>query len=206
MDQYVSVPPAPELNITGDVTVCLWAKRTVFGDTRVRLINQGGGSIDGVDVPKAYGLFFGSSEFPPYDAGNFATVDFEDEGGEHEYLVSSTPTDGEFHHHAFVRQGNTQTLFFDGEIVASASFTRTVGDTTDLPLVIGNIYQVPETGDFAFGGIIDEVQVYNRALSDSEVQRIFDADDPDAVHQVTVRATFKAGERTASVNVEVAGD
>ena len=197
VSQYIRVPPAPALNITGDVTVSLWAKRTVFSDVRVRLIHKGAAVVDGVDSPTAYGLLFA--------AGNIATVEFEDSGGINEYLSSSIATDGEFHQHAFVRMGNTQTLFFDGEIVASASFTRQVGDTAGLPLVIGNFHWVPEDTGWVFGGLIDEVRVYDRALLDAEVRRLFEIESPEG-HQVTVQATYKNSVRTATVDVNPMAD
>lgn len=206
VDQYITVQPSAELNITGDVTVSLWAKRTVFGNTRVRLINQGGGRVYGVDVPTAYGLFFGSPASGPLGPGNFASVDFEVAGGSNQYLVSSVATDAEFHHHAFVRKGNVQTLFFDGEIVASATFTGTPGDTTGLPLVIGNLYNPDDPIGLSFGGIIDEVRIYNEALLGLEIKAVFDSENPNAKHEVTVRATYKNSVRTTTVDVNVAAD
>ena len=206
VDQYITVQPSAELNITGDVTVSLWVKRTVIAYARVRLINQGGGLVNGVDVPTAYGLFFGSPASGPLGPGNFASMEFETADGSNQYLVSSVATDAEFHHHAFVRKGNVQTLFFDGEIVASATFTGTPGDTAGLPLVIGNLHNPDDPAGLSFGGIIDEVRIYNEALLDSEIKAVFDSENPNAQHEVTVRATYKNSVRTTTVDVNVAAD
>jgi len=51
-----------------------------------------------------------------------------------------------------------------------------------------------------FTGILDEVLMYNRALSDSEVRSLFDAEFPEG-HKVTVRATYKNSVRTTTVAV-----
>ena len=52
-----------------------------------------------------------------------------------------------------------------------------------------------------FGGIIDEVQVFNRALSDDEIAVIYNATQPDAQSAVTVRASYKNSQRSAIVVV-----
>ena len=97
-------------------------------------------------------------------------------------------------------------MFFDGEVVASATFSGTPGDTAGLPLVIGNMHFPDNPFQLSFGGLIDEVRVYNQALLESEVRAIFDSENPDAQHRVTVRATYKNRAVTATVDVKMAAD
>lgn len=205
VDQYISIGPAPELNITGDVTVSLWANRTKFAETRDKLISQGGAQVDGVDVPTAYMLFYGNDKpAPPPVPGNYVSAAFERADGSDIPLISSIATGTGFHHHVYVRNGSQHVLFLDGEIVAIGTFTGTPGDTAGLPLFIGNRILLRRDGSQntigTFGGIIDEIRIYNRALLDSEVKRLFDIESPEG-HQVTVQATFKNSVRTATVDI-----
>ena len=65
----------------------------------------------------------------------------------------------------------------DGSQVAGASFTGSPGDTSGLPLTIGALRHDPApTGFFQhFAGIIDEVEIFDRALNAAEIKAIFDA-------------------------------
>ena len=55
--------------------------------------------------------------------------------------------------------------------------TADVVDTSGVPLGIGAIRddRSPTLFSSYFGGIIDEVEIFNRALSDAEIRAIFDA-------------------------------
>ena len=55
-DDFVLVSPAANLDITGDVTVDLWARRTTFGPPAT-LVSQGAGFIP-FDAPSVYLLRF----------------------------------------------------------------------------------------------------------------------------------------------------
>ena len=164
---FVLVPDSPNLNITSDVTVDLWAKRSGTGTSY--LVSKGAGAIEGVDVPSAYEIRF--------NADNRIRALFERANGSNVQLIGPTPTDTAFHHYAYVRGGDNHKLFIDGVVVTAAAFTGTPGDTSGLPLVIGALRSdFDPTGFFGhFAGIIDEVEVFNRALSDAEIKAIFEA-------------------------------
>ena len=165
---FVLVPDSAELNITGDVTVDLWARRTVFGVEQY-MITKGGAAVGGIDVPSLYNLFFVAND-------NLLAL-FERADGSNLVLTGPAVTDTNFHHYAYVRSGDTHKLFMDGDVVASGNFTGSPGDTSGLPLVIGAIRWDPDPPGFVghFGGVIDEVEVFDRALSDAEVRAIYDA-------------------------------
>ena len=65
----------------------------------------------------------------------------------------------------------------DGVIVALGYFTGNPGDTEAISLVIGARPDDRCPTDFCdhFGGLIDEVEIYNRALSVEEIQAIYQA-------------------------------
>ena len=163
----VLVADNANLNITGDVTIDLWARRTVLGGGNRYMVFKGAGAIAGSDVPTVYALGFRSDNklFGIFERANASNVD----------ITGPTVADLLFHHYAYVRVGNTHKLFMDGLEVKSATFTGSPGDTSGLPLVIGAVREDPGGFIRYFGGIIDEVEVFNRALSAAEIKSIFDA-------------------------------
>ena len=117
----VLVPDSANLNITGAVTVDLWAKRTGFG-TREIMVAKGAASVDGVGVgPSVYLLRF---------VDNRLAAGFGQSDGSNVGLLGPAVTDSKFHHYAYVRNGNTHKLFMDGVVVAEDTFTGVPGDTS----------------------------------------------------------------------------
>jgi hypothetical protein len=69
-----------------------------------------------------------------------------------------------------VWNGQSLKVYYNGNLVGSQSYTGRVGITTQ-PVSIGSII----TTQFPFEGLIDEVRIYNRALSDSEIKSLYEA-------------------------------
>lgn len=198
VDDRVVVPPTDNLNITGDITVHLWARLTVLGTDRFGLlVSKGAGLIGDVRAPLVFSLFFNRNDVIR------ASFRMADEPTTR--LFGPTVTDTEFHHYAYVRSGDFHKLFFDGEPVAGETFTGTPGDTSGLPLVIGAFRtDADPTGfNFHFAGIIDEVKVFDRALSDAEIRDAFDLAGPEGTFEVTVRASYRNSQQSTSVTVTV---
>lgn len=78
--------------------------------------------------------------------------------------TSETLPVGEWQHIAVTCDGTTATMYRDGVKVNSGDFT--LGSQTDAGLQIGSGYI---SGGGPFNGALDEVMLYNRALSDLEV-------------------------------------
>jgi hypothetical protein len=84
-------------------------------------------------------------------------------------LVPFNPTVGQWYHLAVVRSGFSYTIFING--VASGSATDSdVIPTPNAPLTIGEAEQIG-----FLHGRMDELTIYNRALSAGEVQAIYNA-------------------------------
>jgi alpha-tubulin suppressor-like RCC1 family protein len=83
--------------------------------------------------------------------------------------------DGVFHHVAFVRQGTNGTLYIDGTFEASGSTPGVTYLNTSGDLVIGRSACVGVDGTQYFTGQLDEITVYQQALSLSQVQAIYSA-------------------------------
>jgi len=81
---------------------------------------------------------------------------------------TTTVDDDAWHHVALTRAGNTYRIYVDGRLESTAS-----GSTASISQVleIGGLYS-----NWQFKGLIDELTLYNRALTDSEIQGICSAE------------------------------
>lgn len=93
----------------------------------------------------------------------------------------SIPTfisDGAWHHVAFAREGNMGRLYVDSMLIDTREYPEGPLDIGPRGLMIGQ-EQDCLAGCFqteqALDGRVDEVAVYGRALSDSEIRMVFDA-------------------------------
>jgi len=90
--------------------------------------------------------------------------------------------DGAWHHIAFAREGSTVRLYIDGVLLDSGTFPVGSLDIRPGGMVLGQD-QDCVGGCFdpnqAFDGLIDELEIFNRALEAWEIQAIFDAGSAD---------------------------
>ena len=70
-------------------------------------------------------------------------------------------------HYAWVYDGSQVILYLDGEVVGTAAATAGPITSMDTPFAIG---QLISPWDFNYGGRIDEVSVWSKGLSQSEIQ------------------------------------
>ncbi len=133
------------------------------------------------------------------------------DGTTHQFIGNNiTLNASEWHHVAFSFDdaNDTQTLFIDGEIVATSNYTQSVAWTGWFPqTTVGTHAQLSES-NFDFQGQIDEARVYTRSLSPHEIAALAaDSDSASASLAVTVTAvndaptiTSDGGAAAASVN------
>ena len=160
-NQYVRVPDDPSLRFgpSSPITIELWVYRTSASQTqhfigkRVTCGAAADGTyqmgVDFVDTPGC-GLFFGPAGAPAVCSG----VD----------LPMNTWT-----HLVGTFDGSTQRLYMNGHQIGSIN--APLGQANNAPLLIGNTSE--SCGNRGTGGSIDEVALYNRALSQSEISSIY---------------------------------
>lgn len=162
---FVTMGNPPALNLTGNqVTISGWINPRInttailFGKTHFGandyLMVYGRGLASMVNVNGAEFTVLGYSDFP--SKGNL-------------YV----PRTGEWTHVAMTYDGSTISLYANGKIVGQVPCSGAIS-RHDVPFNIGG--RANDEGTGKFNGLIDEVQVFNRALSADEIQIIFEAD------------------------------
>lgn len=100
----------------------------------------------------------------------------------------NTLVPGEWKHLVFIHDGTNDKIFMNGALVASKAVAGTMNSTTK-PFGIG--YNAVDGGNW-FDGQIDEVQVYNYALSNADVTNLYTAQNtfPGAVTDLVAEYKF----------------
>ena len=156
---YVLVQSSPSLNPTQEITIAAWINPSWTGNNRI--LQK---STEGSDTQYRLIKEGGNNirvHFPPIPR-------FE--------VTNNIPPQGEWTHLAATYDGSSLKVYFDGVVVAETSASGDMA-TTDGPLFIGNKWSQAPAGD-EFNGIMDDVRIYNRALTQSEIQKL--GGDPKA--------------------------
>jgi hypothetical protein len=142
------------INATDNFTILAWVKKTA------------GGTIDYIAGNYGTGACNGGVEFYLNSPDTTSTLILYISG----YAFSSTPfSNGDWHSVGVTRSGSVVLFYLDGRLDATRSLTSPINATCNF--TIGN---GPNYTSERFRGSIDEVMVYNRALSASEIQRVYD--------------------------------
>lgn len=154
VDDYVTVSDSDSLDLPGDFTVTLWAKRS-------------SGVVDFILSKKstAYTQFDGWMFY----ASSGTYLDFIGRNGA--YIRSSYTYDNNWHFYVIKSSSGSVKTYQDMALKSSGSFYVDAG--TD-PLEIG---KRSDLGTHS-AGTMDEIRIYNRALSDDELQNIYAATAP----------------------------
>jgi fibronectin type 3 domain-containing protein len=146
----VNVNDSTSLHLSSGMTMEAWVKPVTLGDWNTVVFKERPGFY-------AAALYANTDTNKP-SANVFTTVDHDLRG------TSQLPLNA-WTHLAATYNGSTLALYANGNQVASAAATGAIGSSTS-PLRIGANTVWGE----AFNGLIDEVRVYNRALSGAEIQ------------------------------------
>jgi len=171
-DDYVRVPDDPSLDMTDGVTIAAWIFLNSY--TEWASIVTKGGIVDdgGALTPNNYTVH---QSGPSAASGQFGHLRFTTSFGLAGDSHSIIPLH-EWHHVAVTFDGATARFYLDGERDGAAPFFGQLQSNDD-PLHIGVDFP---GGDEYWNGCLDEVMVFNRALSIEEIRALSD-DDPELI-------------------------
>jgi hypothetical protein len=162
VDSSVSVPSTP-VTATDNWTMETWIKLSNLNQAGMVMSNgyDNGSTGDGY----AFGIGNGCTGPSCYTPGNrlqalYGGVSFLDGG----FTFTST---NQWYHVAMVREAGTLKFYVNG---VQTPQTHTIAPTTPTQFRIGS-----QNGVRFFNGLVDEATIYNRALSQSEIQSVYNA-------------------------------
>jgi hypothetical protein len=163
---YVDVPNGPAWALgTSDFTIDLWANfTTVQGRDPFISHDLAAGNAD-----KWIFWYDATGHRAPAGPALRFHINGPTLGAIDTVAYSWSPTTGQWYHLAVTRSGSTYKLYIDGVMVIQEIDANAIQDA-GVPLQIG------AAESFKFNGGIDEVEVFNRALSDAEILALFTAD------------------------------
>lgn len=154
---YIDIPP---ISIRDAITVAAW----VYSDNFV----QNGFVVTKNPVNTQWALFFDRSS--PGAANGL--LKWRGVGAESN-IACPVPSSKAWHHIVGKQEGTAASLYVDGVLCASGALPAIANAPSSIS--IGR-YDRPDCY-FYFNGQIDEVRIYNRALSDTEISQLFTSSD-----------------------------
>ncbi len=152
----ILVPDSPDLEVAGAITLAAWIRPQRFAD-QVIIKKARSGAVDGYEL----GLSVNGDVF----------VRFNQTSSGNTYRLGSYkayPADGSrWIHVAATYDGALIRLYING-VEEAADFATLSIVTNNLSLGLG----FQDDGKLRFDGGLDDVRIYNRALSDAEIQEI----------------------------------
>jgi len=149
-DDYVAAPDSPSLDITGDLTITGWIYPRDSNSSDRLVTKRVSEYSDGYDIMTWGGKMN-------------IMINTWDVVGNLSYSAN------QWAHFTFTKSGTTGTLYKNGIFDASWSNAPATINTNNASLIIGGAFS------YMFDGLIDEVRIYNRALSATEVANLYTA-------------------------------
>ncbi|MEU2026386.1 LamG-like jellyroll fold domain-containing protein [Streptomyces sp. NPDC016469] len=144
----------PVVDTTGDYTVSAWASLDALPGNYATVVSQ-----DGRRQENPFYLQYGQGAFA------FSTP------GAHRARAELTPELGHWYHLVGVRSGDQIKLYVDGKLASTAAAGS--ADVSSGALSVGRAKWSGNNTDF-WNGSVDQVQVYDKALTDQEVTALYD--------------------------------
>ena len=161
-DDVVTAPDSPALDSTSDITVAVWA----YADNWT---GQGASAVSTLVKKDANYILRKDTDAT---TGGSGLKMFWWDGTNKDVLVVSIPSAGAWHHIVGINENNTtRRIYVDGILQSGTDDLNNTG-TRSLTNVL-SIGNHQSTGNESFDGRIDEVRIYNRALSSDEVTQLY---------------------------------
>jgi hypothetical protein len=194
VDDWLLAPASSAFSGTDDFTVSFWFKTTDSGgffiDERGNNQQTGGDRGFGTLVhPTDSGISFGLADGSGTSAGQAVCKP-----------ATTAYQNGQWHHAVDIRQGNRVRMFIDGQLIHEAS-----GNLIDIgvpnPLTIGTRFRYTSGSDNWLAGCLDELRIYNRALTAGEIWQLYSGYAAAPIQNV--RASQYPGTRLVDIHYDV---
>ena len=156
VDDYVEVPDSPSLNIDyGSFEI--WIKFNELNkDVEQDFFSKQGGSLSG------WGFY------NPKNSNKLGFILVTTEGYTAHYFL--TATTGVWYHIVGTYDGTRKRVYVNGEKKLDTEVSGKIVNNPDIHVHIGSY----PGGSYPVNGLIDEVRIYSRALSEDEIRRLYE--------------------------------
>lgn len=154
VDDYVDIIDSELLDITAKLTMVCWIKTS---EDFLEFVEV----IDNIETSDGYGLFIDADEKA------FVTLN----GGFAWVTASTSINNGSWHQVAGTYDGSEVRIYVDGKLENNVPYSSPLDYSPNPNFVIGKWDQ----GGREFKGLIDEVRIYNRVLSEAEIQQLYES-------------------------------
>ena len=159
---------------------------------------DGDGIVDYADIDQTGGVdtngdgiddaFFTNYENDGYGLAPWYVRDYNNRligyYGEDSFLQSNVE-DERWYHYVFIVNQNEGKIFVDGKLIDVHNWTGSSGaSTNNYEIKIGGHYEI--SSDSGFYGDIDDVGIWNRALTEQEIQKLYTSSSGDILLNGTV--------------------
>jgi hypothetical protein len=177
--QYITVPNNATLQNLSSMTLSAWVKPTAFNlgcyTEREMVVGKG------KDVSAtAFAMSISRNTTPSCgSASSFTTYKMSFEMNGSSIFSDTYSVDNQWKHVICIYDGTSQKIYMNGVLIQQQNIGA-VNTSNTLPLYIN--YATWGGGasntNGRYGGGIDEIRIYNRALSDAEVLQVYNAEKP----------------------------
>jgi hypothetical protein len=154
---YIAVPSTANLNLSGDLTLEAWVRPTILDGTSRTVLAKAGADGSFASRQFRFGLTENKWRGTLYNTG----------GSTFSAIAATVPVAGTWQHVVFTVSGTTLRIYINGVEAGTATFSGTRTNVTS-GTAIGRLGDNPAQ---YFGGAIDEVAVYNVALTPAQIQQ-----------------------------------
>lgn len=172
---YMQIPASPTLDTGSALTVSYWVKPNAFymGQCTENYVLS-----KGLESGNDYELSFGNQAYGAANGINFCSTatDTSHEGFYGIGVDGLLPTihTGQWYHVLFTNNGKVSNMYVNGTLVASNAATVTFNNND---IYLGRYTSIAST-PYWLNGVLDDIRIYNRALSSNEVTALYTAPNP----------------------------
>jgi hypothetical protein len=155
VNDYVRISESPSLKITRAITIEAWVYPTKVADLWQQIV----GKRDANNIGGYLLQLTASNRFIFYIYS----------GGWRWIYATTLPANNTWFHVLGTFDGSSLKIYVNGNLEGTIPFSGTINDVTS-DVSIGNSYA--GSSEY-FNGIVDEVRIYNRALSEEEIKELY---------------------------------
>lgn len=165
----VEVPDNNDLDLGSEFSIDAWVKIDALNSDNMAIIWKGNSS--GTDYTTPYSILVLRDNIP--DAGKLAVV--IGDGSSAQVIVSNSALSLQTQHLiAVVSDGQNVNIYINGNLDKTESLNVTPYNSSH-PLQIGGVKNLASNKTNFFNGVIDEVEIFDRAITVSEIIKIYKA-------------------------------